>query len=87
MTTKMMKKKTNTTQALVAKTIHKASKAPDYRVCQEAMKDARVFQEMARWGRAEINIAESEMPGLMALRKEYGKQQPLKGARINAMGD
>jgi adenosylhomocysteinase len=36
----------------------------------------------AKWGRAEIEIAESEMPGLMALREEYGKQKPLKGARI-----
>jgi adenosylhomocysteinase len=36
----------------------------------------------AKFGRAEIQIAESEMPGLMALREEYGKQQPLKGARI-----
>ncbi|HEY1504379.1 MAG TPA: adenosylhomocysteinase, partial [Stellaceae bacterium] len=36
----------------------------------------------ADWGRKEINIAETEMPGLMALRKEYGKSQPLKGARI-----
>ncbi len=37
---------------------------------------------LAQWGRKEIDIAETEMPGLMALRKEYGKQQPLKGARI-----
>jgi adenosylhomocysteinase len=37
---------------------------------------------LADWGRKEIVIAETEMPGLMALRKEYGKSQPLKGARI-----
>lgn len=37
---------------------------------------------LADWGRKEITIAESEMPGLMALREEYGKQKPLKGARI-----
>ena len=37
---------------------------------------------LAEWGRREINIAEAEMPGLMALRKEYGKIKPLKGARI-----
>lgn len=37
---------------------------------------------LAEWGRKEINIAETEMPGLMALRKELGPQQPLKGARI-----
>ena len=37
---------------------------------------------LAEWGRKEINIAETEMPGLMALREEYGEQQPLAGARI-----
>jgi adenosylhomocysteinase len=37
---------------------------------------------LAEWGRKEIAIAETEMPGLMALRKEYGEQKPLKGARI-----
>ena len=37
---------------------------------------------LAEWGRKEIAIAETEMPGLMALRAEYGKAQPLKGARI-----
>ncbi len=37
---------------------------------------------LADWGRKEIAIAESEMPGLMALRKEYGTTKPLKGARI-----
>ncbi|TNE67177.1 MAG: adenosylhomocysteinase [Alphaproteobacteria bacterium] len=37
---------------------------------------------LANWGRKEINIAETEMPGLMALREEYGAAQPLKGARI-----
>ena len=37
---------------------------------------------LANWGRSEIAIAETEMPGLMALREEYGKEKPLKGARI-----
>jgi adenosylhomocysteinase len=37
---------------------------------------------LADWGRKEIAIAETEMPGLMALRTEYGAEQPLKGARI-----
>src|SRR5580693_889408 len=37
---------------------------------------------LAEWGRKEINIAETEMPGLMAVREEYGAKQPLKGARI-----
>ncbi len=45
----------------------------DYKVADLALAD---------WGRKEINIAETEMPGLMALRAEYGAQQPLKGARI-----
>ncbi len=37
---------------------------------------------LAEWGRKEISLAEAEMPGLMSLRAEYGKQKPLKGARI-----
>jgi adenosylhomocysteinase len=37
---------------------------------------------LADWGRKEINIAETEMPGLMATRAEYGPSQPLKGARV-----
>jgi adenosylhomocysteinase len=47
--------------------------AADYKVADIAL---------AGWGRREIAIAETEMPGLMALRQEFGKQQPLKGARI-----
>ncbi len=38
--------------------------------------------KLADWGRTEIEIAETEMPGLMATREEYGPKQPLKGARI-----
>jgi adenosylhomocysteinase len=38
--------------------------------------------KLAEWGRKEIGIAESEMPGLMSIRKEYGPSKPLKGARI-----
>ena len=37
---------------------------------------------LAEWGRKEIRLAEAEMPGLMAIRKEFGPSQPLKGARI-----
>ncbi|MFN8690160.1 MAG: adenosylhomocysteinase, partial [Cyclobacteriaceae bacterium] len=37
---------------------------------------------LAEWGRKEITLAEAEMPGLMAIREEFGKQKPLKGARI-----
>ena len=36
---------------------------------------------LAQWGRKEIELAEAEMPGLMALRKEYGPSKILKGAR------
>ncbi|MCH8348159.1 MAG: adenosylhomocysteinase [Proteobacteria bacterium] len=45
----------------------------DYKVADIALAD---------WGQREINIAETEMPGLMALREEYKGKQPLKGARI-----
>ncbi|TAN40635.1 MAG: adenosylhomocysteinase [Nitrospirae bacterium] len=38
--------------------------------------------KLAEWGRKEIRIAETEMPGLMAIREEYAKRRPLKGARI-----
>ncbi|MCA9582404.1 MAG: adenosylhomocysteinase, partial [Myxococcales bacterium] len=37
---------------------------------------------LAEWGRREIQIAEHEMPGLMAIRREFKAQQPLKGTRI-----
>ena len=49
------------------------SKSNDYKVADINLAD---------WGRKEIAIAETEMPGLMALREEYKTQQPLKGARI-----
>ena len=45
----------------------------DYKVADIALAD---------WGRKEIRIAETEMPGLMSLRKEYAREQPLRGARI-----
>src|ERR1700733_8520755 len=46
---------------------------PDFIIKDIALKD---------WGRKEIKIAETEMPGLMAIRNEYAASQPLKGARI-----
>jgi adenosylhomocysteinase len=49
------------------------AKTTNYRVADMSLAD---------WGRKEITIAEKEMPGLMALREEYGKAQPLKGARV-----
>lgn len=51
----------------------KAAQGQDYKV-----KDI----SLAEWGRKEIALAEKEMPGLMALREEYGKKKPLKGAKI-----
>ncbi len=53
---------------------------PDTNVTQEDYK-VRDFP-LAEWGRKEISMAEDEMPGLMALREEYGTSQPLAGARI-----
>ena len=48
-----------------------------------AMDDYKVADiSLAEWGRQEIILAEQEMPGLMALREEFGEEQPLKGARI-----
>ena len=47
------------------------------------MEDYKVKDiSLADFGRKEISIAESEMPGLMALREEYSKKKPLKGAKI-----
>ena len=48
-----------------------------------SMEDFKVKDiSSAEFGRKEISIAESEMPGLMALREEYSKTKPLKGSRI-----
>lgn len=49
----------------------------------EVVNDYKVANiDLAEWGRKEIAIAETEMPGLMAIRKEFGNQKPLTGARI-----
>ncbi len=53
-------------------------------VSDPAFTDCKVADiSLADWGRKEIAIAETEMPGLMALREEFGEDQPLKGARIS----
>ena len=58
----------------VAKTVVKTvSTAPDFAIADLSL---------AAWGRKEIRVAETEMPGLMAIREEFAKSQPLKGARI-----
>jgi adenosylhomocysteinase len=62
-----------TAQSKAAKNAAPAEAAADY-----VVKDV----SLAEWGRKEIAIAETEMPGLMAIREEYGPQQPLRGARI-----
>ncbi|MCL4185852.1 MAG: adenosylhomocysteinase, partial [Burkholderiaceae bacterium] len=50
----------------------------------EGFSDYRVADlGLAEWGRKEIRIAETEMPGLMAIRDEYAKSRPLAGARIS----
>ncbi len=54
------------------------SKTADTKKLPHKVKDI----SLAGWGRKEINLAEAEMPGLMSLREEFGKDKPLKGARI-----
>ena len=62
-----------TAQSKAARNAAPANAAADY-----VVKDV----SLAEWGRKEIAIAETEMPGLMAIREEYGPEQPLRGARI-----
>ncbi len=57
----------------VKEAVEKAMNIKDYKVANMSLAD---------WGRKEIAIAETEMPGLMALRTEFGHSKPLKGARI-----
>src|SRR5580698_5868811 len=59
-------------------TLPKAPAQPTDKKLPYKVKD----MSLAEWGRKEIEIAENEMPGLMALRKKYGATKPLKGARI-----
>jgi adenosylhomocysteinase len=61
------------TMSAVAKPGSHAAAGQDFHVADLSLAD---------WGRKEINIAETEMPGLMAIREEFAKSQPLKGARI-----
>ncbi|HEX7668289.1 MAG TPA: adenosylhomocysteinase [Polyangiaceae bacterium] len=61
------------TGSATSKTAVPTQDAGTYHVADIALSD---------WGRKEIQIAETEMPGLMALRQEYGEKQPLKGARV-----
>ncbi len=72
-TTTARKRKTSSKPKLTVISNLKGKKAGDY-----AVRDL----SLAEYGRKEIELAEAEMPGLMALRAEYGKEKPLKGARI-----
>ncbi len=66
---------TTATLKIVKKAMNKFEKKT---FCDYKVKD----MSLAEWGRKEITIAETEMPGLMALRREFGTKKPLKGARI-----
>src|SRR5258708_2944206 len=67
-----------TAASKAAKTAAPAKAAPVQPAADYVVKDI----SLAEWGRKEIAIAETEMPGLMATREEYGPEQPLRGARI-----
>lgn len=54
----------------------------DYCIVNNLDVNSKEGRHLAEWGQQELIIAEKEMPGLMALRKEYGRSKPLKGARI-----
>ena len=54
----------------------------DYRIVDSLDINSSEAKELASLGRSEIGLAEVEMPGLMAIRKEYAASKPLKGARI-----
>ena len=54
----------------------------DYKVVDDLSVDQGEGRRLAEWGEAEIDLAKKEMPGLMAIKEEYARRQPLKGARI-----
>lgn len=60
----------------------KKDKPKDYRIADDLNAHEGKGQQLAVQGRAEIELAEKEMPGLMALRTEFGSRKPLKGSRI-----
>ena len=74
---------TETKAKVTAKTPQGATrKAKDYRIVDDIDVTSSEGKELARLGRAEISMAEKEMPGLMTLRERFGHAKPLKGARI-----
>src|SRR4051794_34074547 len=68
-----MNEASTTSKPSVPANTTRSAESPNYKVADVTL---------AAWGRKEILIAEKEMPGLMALRAEYGASKPLKGARI-----
>src|SRR5437773_5796107 len=62
----------------MTQTLQQPRKTPNTAQLEFKVKDL----SLAEWGRKEIMLAEQEMPGLMSVRAEYAKQQPLKGLRI-----
>jgi adenosylhomocysteinase len=78
-----MKTKRSTASSVLAEVAAATAKLAKYSAVTPAGKDYIVADiALADWGRKEISVAEHEMPGLVSLRKKYGKQQPLKGVRI-----
>jgi len=79
-----VKGKKNMTQSVVSEV--EKSKKPGLEKTQIPTEHGKFYRvrdmSLAAWGRKEIQIAETEMPGLMALREEFGQAQPLKGARV-----
>lgn len=62
--------------------MNKTNTFTDYRIQNQIDIFSPEGKELAEWGRKEMDIAEKEMPGLMAIREEFRVEQPLKGARI-----
>lgn len=62
--------------------MNKTASIKDYRLQNDHDIKSSEVQALADWGRKEMELAEKEMPGLMALRREYQKSLPLKGARV-----
>jgi len=81
--------KITSTKPVAKSNVPAANKSPVKATKAVAKPAANVFADyaiadlsLAAWGRKELNIAETEMPGLMSIREEFAKAQPLKGARI-----
>ncbi|MCX6969127.1 MAG: adenosylhomocysteinase [Verrucomicrobia bacterium] len=79
----MKKSRSATAAAVLAEVAAATANLAKYSAATPAGKDYIVSDiALADWGRKEISVAEHEMPGLVSLRKKYGREQPLKGVRI-----